>query len=192
MSICSCVAGFHYECNQPEELDGNLICCCVEASVLVTAAQRGGPTKAPEDMADPTSTGRKRAALLKPIEPGMICEWKNLGRAGGGIVPIVGCAGNPAKNIHHGPDKDTTNNADENLHRICAECHNRWHALNDPFYGSRVPAGTPFIPLTGVNNPHDPETEVDMLTLFNHEQWWSTKAIERPPYINLPKEDSNV
>lgn len=188
----TCLAEVHFECLKPEDLDGDLVCCCEESVVVVTGAQRGGPTKSPEEMADPKSTGRKRAALLKPIEPGMLCEWKLLARAGGGVIPIVGCGGNPAKNIHHGPDKDTTNNNDENLHRVCAECHNRWHALNDPFYGSRPPAGTPFVPLTGISHPHDPDTQTDMLAIFNHEQWWATKARDRTPYVNQPKEESNV
>jgi hypothetical protein len=194
MAIClTCLAEFHYECSNPEDYEGILVCCCKTVTLITEGgAPRGGPTKAPEEMADPTSTGRKRAAQLKPIEPGMVCEWKLLARAGGGVIPIIGCVGNPAKNIHHGPDKDTTNNADENLHRICSECHNRWHSLNDPFYGDRTPAGTPFVPLTGTNNPHDPETQADLAIVYDHELWWSTKAISRPPYVNIPKEDANV
>lgn len=193
MPIClTCIAECHFECVNPEDLEGQLVCCCTAVVLITEGAQRGGPTKAPEEMADPTSTGRKRAALLKPIEPGMVCEWKLLARAGGGVIPIVGCVGNPAKNIHHGPDKDTTNNNDENLHRICAECHNRWHSLNDPFYGSRPTAGTPYIPLTGTNHVHDASTQVDLMVAYDHEQWWVTKAKDREPYINSPKENSNV
>ena len=171
-------------------IENKLACCCKPLEIASEPAQRGGPMKSPEEMADPTSTGRKRAAILKPIESGMVCEWKLLARAGGGAIPIIGCVGNPAKHIHHGPDKDTTNNNDENLHRVCSECHNRWHSLNDPFYGKRPTAGTPFVPLNGINHPHDPDTIVELPVAYDHELWWGTKAKDRPPYFNLPKEDN--
>lgn len=91
---------------------------------------------------DPASTGRKLAARLFKIKPGMVCEWARQKNCGGGLHPIVGCMGNPASDIHHGPDKNTLNNAKvswalgdtENIHLICSFCHNRWHALNDPTY----------------------------------------------------------
>ncbi len=193
MLIClPCQAECHWECINPEDLEGVLACCCKPVEVLSAEnGPRGGPTKDPAEMLDPTSTGRKQAAKLKPIEGGMICEWKLLARAGGGVIPIVGCIGNLAKNIHHGPDKDTTNNGDENLHRVCSECHNRWHSLNDPFYGSRTPAGVPFIPLTGTNHQHDPNTLASIEVAYAHELWWSTKAKDRSPYVNLPKEEDN-
>jgi hypothetical protein len=95
---------------------------------------------------DPVSTGRKRAAQMYPIEPGMTCEWAGLAKAGGGVTPIVGCIGRPASDRHHGPDKNTMNNAQGNLHRICDFCHNTWHALNDPEYGERPEHTKPFIP----------------------------------------------
>ena len=95
---------------------------------------------------DPISTGRKRAAQMYPIAPGQVCEWANLKAAGGGVVPITGCVGRPASDRHHGPDKNTMNNAPGNLHRICDHCHNTWHALNDPHYGDRPDHTLPFIP----------------------------------------------
>jgi hypothetical protein len=98
------------------------------------------------DYKDPISTGRKRAAEMYPIIPGMVCEWAGLARAGGGVQPIVGCVGRPASDRHHGPDKNTMNNAETNLHRICDHCHNTWHALNDPAYGPRPEHTKPFIP----------------------------------------------
>jgi hypothetical protein len=98
------------------------------------------------DYKDPVSTGRKRAAEMYPISPGMVCEWAGLKNAGGGVVPIVGCLGRPASDRHHGPDKNTMNNAAGNLHRICDYCHNTWHALNDPHYGERPVHTMPFIP----------------------------------------------
>jgi hypothetical protein len=55
------------------------------------------------------------------------------------------------------------NNTDENLHRICGTCHNRWHAKNDPLYPkSRPTPGTPFIPLSGVVIPHDKYTRYEV------------------------------
>jgi len=95
---------------------------------------------------DPVSTGRKRAAEMYPINSGMACEWANLKKAGGGVVPIVGCIGRAATDRHHGPDKNTMNNAEGNVHRICAFCHNAWHGVNDPFYGPRPDHTLPFIP----------------------------------------------
>lgn len=111
---------------------------------------------------DPISTGRKRAAQMYPIEPGMVCEWANLKHAGGGVVPIVGCLGRPASDRHHGPDKNTMNNAPGNLHRICDYCHNTWHALNDPHYGPRPEQTLPFLPKGEVGVDwldHDSETK---------------------------------
>lgn len=115
-----------------------------------------------EQYKDPLSTGRKRAAQMYPIEAGMVCEWANLRNAGGGVVPIIGCLGRPASDRHHGPDKNTMNNAPGNLHRICDYCHNTWHAYNDPHYGDRPDHTLPFIPKgeLGVDwFDHDSETK---------------------------------
>jgi hypothetical protein len=108
---------------------------------------------------DPVSTGRKRAAEMYPINPGMVCEWAGLKFAGGGVVPIVGCIGRAATDRHHGPDKNTMNNAEGNVHRICAFCHNAWHGVNDPFYGERPDPTKPFIPAEGDVKEHDPLTK---------------------------------
>lgn len=99
-------------------------------------------TKDLGQLTDPQSTGRKRAKEMYPIPQGQMCEWAGLENAGGGVVPIVGCIGYPASEIHHGPDKNTLNNAKasrgigdlENIHWVCSMCHNEWHAKNDPFY----------------------------------------------------------
>jgi hypothetical protein len=123
-------------------------------------------TKDPSQYADPMSSGRKKAARVAPIKPGMICEWAWLAKAGGGVVPIIGCPGRPASDRHHGPDKNTLhNNVGVNLHRICDWCHNQWHAKNDPFYGERprnpdgsIDATKPFIPEGTEVLAHDPET----------------------------------
>lgn len=121
--------------------------------------------KSPDEYADPLSSGRKMAAKVAPIKPGMVCEWAWLAQAGGGVVPILGCPGRPASDRHHGPDKNTlNNNLGTNLHRICDWCHNQWHAKNDPGYGPRptkddgsVDASVPFAP-DGDYVEHDPVT----------------------------------
>lgn len=188
MSCSSCIIGFHPECETPA---GNMCCCTPTDTVVIeaTTSNRGGPTKAPEEMLDPTSTGRKQAVLVKPLEPGMICEWAQLKFAGGGVVPIIGCMGNEAKAVHHGPDKDTTNNdPDTNLHRICNSCHNRWHSLNDVYYGERPTAGTPFVPRMGTSHPHDKVTKAEPAEVYESELWWSSKKKDRSDYPNMPKE----
>lgn len=189
MPMCAyCSAGFHTICLGPVEIDGYLMCCCdPEGSPIATARKQ----KDAADMKDPLSTGRKRAAIAKPITEGMVCEWAELSKAGGGVIPIVGCAGNPARHIHHGPDKDTTNNSDENLHRVCTNCHNRWHTLNDKFYGTRPPAGTPFVPLDHNWIKHDNETKATTEQIFDHEKWWWDSKSRSTPHVNTP-EDSDI
>lgn len=110
--------------------------------------ERGGQVKDAEDVADITSTGRKRADKMFPIYEGMPCEWQGLLLAGGGVVPIVGCRSGLATNRHHGPNKSTLANWGGNLHRICVDCHNRWHARNDKFYAKERPAGSFYLPLS--------------------------------------------
>lgn len=118
------------------------------------------------DFADPTSSGRKLVAEMYVITPGMVCEWANKENAGGGVHPIIGCLGNPASELHHGPDKNTLNNAKrswgvgdtENIHIICSYCHNRWHAVNDPTYPpyDRIAdQALPWVP-EGVWGGHEP------------------------------------
>lgn len=173
MSCPPCAAEFHNECYFPE----NFLCCCDDSpDQLITIRQ--GPVKEAENMKDPISTGRKRAAIAKPIPPeGMVCEWAGLLYAGGGVEPIIGCNGNMATNIHHGPDKDVLNNdVDTNLHRICANCHNRWHTINDPRYGVRPTPGTPFVPLVPyLCKPHDTDTKATIEQIFENEINWANK-----------------
>ena len=177
MPCLPCAANIHWECLFPT---ADELCCCdsgLLASVTVESSQRGGPIKEAENMKDPISTGRKRAAIAKPIEEGMVCEWAGLKFAGGGVEPIIGCNGNIATNIHHGPDKDVLNNdVDTNLHRVCPNCHNRWHTLNDPYYGIRPTPGTPFLPLIPfICKPHDSDTKADLKEIFENEMYWSNK-----------------
>lgn len=83
---------------------------------------------------DQQSTGRKRAARAYPLHRDQPCEWRNKVGQGGGNFPIKGCDNGLQQSRHHGPDKNTLNNEDGNVHRICHTCHNRWHAANDPNY----------------------------------------------------------
>jgi hypothetical protein len=165
----SCRVGYHAECMEVwhyEDMD----CCCggeiaFDSAGNVRVEETTGDiidgkdvdggylgnahagTKSLGDYKDPVSTGRKLAAQAAPIDAGLVCEWAGLARAGGGVFPIVGCIGRAASDRHHGPDKNTMNNAvGTNLHRICDHCHNTWHALNDPAYGERPDQSKPFIP----------------------------------------------
>lgn len=123
-------------------------------------------------MADPESTGRKRAAKAIPDEQlsGMICEWALLKEAGGGQFPIRGCHGNKATDRHHGPDKNTLNNERRiNLHAICSFCHNEWHAKNDSTYeGVRPKDDTPWVPVGEykLHNPDGPKLTVKEAIAF--------------------------
>jgi len=131
-------------CNNPSAVEHKEVLALTED----IARSVGRPQKDASEMADARSSGRKRAAEIAVINPGDICEWALLKEAGGGIAPIMGCAGYPAQHRHHGPDKNTLNNELAiNLHRICTYCHNRWHAANDPYYsGERPKDDTPWLP----------------------------------------------
>lgn len=181
-----CRSGFHNECEKSWLVEFDDDCCCggdvvfdsagnvkVDAADYISSnindgkeidggylGDAHGGTKSLGDYKDAVSTGRKLAAQAAPIEPGLVCEWAGLASAGGGVVPIVGCIGRAASDRHHGPDKNTMNNAvGINLHRICDHCHNTWHALNDPFYGERPEHTKPFLPLESECLPHDAVTK---------------------------------
>jgi len=185
----ACRTGFHHECHIWWHWDSEECCCGGEVKFgptgevkvdaqgvsdsgedakevdtgYISDGYQGGKDLA--DYSDPISTGRKRAASMYPISAGMVCEWAGLKRAGGGVSPIVGCVGRPASDRHHGPDKNTMNNAPGNLHRICDHCHNTWHAINDPAYGERPVHTMPFIPRGEKGTDwfdHDPDTKATM------------------------------
>lgn len=195
-NVCwSCVVGLHEECLEPEllpessELEQWTTCCCASSSepdAKEFANGVGRPLLEPHEITDVTSTGRKRAAMLYPILEGMVCEWAGLRYAGGGVKPIIGCGGNvltadkgPSKgDRHHGPDKNVINNAPDNVHRICSKCHNRWHALNNEFYGPRPAADQPYLPVGEYQN-HDKETRATEEELEENEKWWATRKIDR-------------
>lgn len=194
MSCIPCTLNLHEECLElgpKDEETGRYNCCCwspgnVDSDgPLVSRVIEPGRRAEKEDseIRDPISTGRKRAAQLKPILDGMVCEWSGLLYAGGGARPIIGCKGTiltgtkgkgaATGNIHHGPDKSTLNNSDENLHRICGTCHNRWHALNDPFYPeARLDVGAPYLPLCEVIEAHDPNTMASEDQINFSNVWW--------------------
>ena len=179
-SCLACKADFHDECQEMWDctLEDDEYCCCDRIPEVAVAAAYTPPSididayfegytgsKPLTEYADPLSTGRKEAVKKFPIKAGMVCEWAWLQNAGGGIKPIIGCPGHPAEAVHHGPDKNTMCNIEGNVHRICAECHNRWHAANDEFYGERptlpdgkVDASVPFLPLSGNVLAHDDKT----------------------------------
>lgn len=179
--VCSyCPVGLHFTCltfNQADE------CCCPQTQTIESSGERQGRLKDAAHMRDPLSTGRKRAAQLFPLpgkdDPEEECEWAFLKYAGGGVKPIIGCGGNPMVARHHGPDKDIINNAVGNVHRICVHCHNRWHTLNDPFYGTRPQPGTPFVPLEGEVLAHDLDTLATDDERLANELYWHQNPAKR-------------
>lgn len=138
MVCVACGRGFHRECvkcksgacHNSEEKDAH--------GVLNGTTTQEEQTKPKEPkklrLIDPSSTGRKRAAKLYPIDSNAPCEWRNLRNCGGGRRPIIGCLDGFQKHRHHGPVKTTTRNELGNVHRICSACHVHWHELNDLIY----------------------------------------------------------
>lgn len=204
-----CIVGFHEECNKPAPLDsleGYYKCCCWGNSTEAEAVAGGfgvhkRTPKDAEEIRDQTSTGRKRAVAAMEDwgrgKDGVSCEWAFLRNAGGGAVPIVGCAGTTIRavkrtenlpqgesprHIHHGPDKSTLNNTELNLHAICASCHGRWHAMNDPYYAKDRPeGGQPFVPVGRENLPHDPESKASDIEMEFSDKFWSLTPAQRKP-----------
>jgi hypothetical protein len=147
--------------------------------------QMGRPFSKDTELLSPTESGRQRAIDIAPIPTGYMCEWSGLLYAGGGIEPIVGCIGNDASNRHHGPSKSTLDNAvGVNLHRICPTCHNRWHSLNDQYYGERPKDGSAYLPLEENGKPkeHDRYTEASPEDIVANDRWWKTTKPDRGSY----------
>ena len=111
---------------------------------------------------DQQSTGRKRAAVMYPLDYSAPCEWQGLRLAGGGQFPIVGCTKGLQQARHHGPDKNTLNNEEGNVHRICHFCHNRWHTLNDGEYTPGDPGAS-----------HDSTSKASLEEILESEVYWS-------------------
>lgn len=174
MPCPDCGRGFHntcysYDCSTCHGKEDQAV---KEARTKVTAATGGvgQPIKNPEDVTDPLSTGRKRAALLYPLFEDQPCEWRGKKNVGGG-TPIIGCITGLQEHRHHGPVKNTLRNEPGNVHRICTHCHNRWHAVNNPIYDEAK-----------YNTlPHNPEPASQAELEMNH-IYWSTKNVktERP------------
>lgn len=222
----ACAAGLYEECTNPEvvqDYTGEWIIPCavrfqfVEQEVAVKRkGEIGRPLSDPSAITDPLSTGRKRAKIAIPGQTGMVCQWAGLKWAGGGVQPIVGCAGNKLAEFkknedkpegidsrierHHGPNKAVLDNAvGVNLHGICSDCHHRWHELNDDAYeGTRPPAEFEWLPAEPYY-AHDPFTKADDEEREMSESWWAiNKAlrdkfpVEPPPADRLrePAEES--
>lgn len=163
MGCISCGRGFHSEC------EAGCSSCHpnIESEVrsIVTIGNgKGAPIKDPEDVGDPLSTGRKRAAKMYPIYKNQPCEWRGKKNCGGGVKPIVGCVNGFQHHRHHGPVKDPLRNEPGNVHRICHHCHNRWHAENDPEYDA----------MKYNTLPHNPEAATELELRANEMQWSKT------------------
>lgn len=164
MACIDCGAGFHFACKENP-------CCCSNAPAPVAEEINGEDNglqreelvtyKRDSALKDQQSTGRKRAARLYPLDREAPCEWQGLLFAGGGQYPIVGCPAGLQQARHHGPDKNTLNNEEGNVHRICHRCHNRWHTKNDPGYEWGNPG-----------KPHDAITKASVAELLDSEVYW--------------------
>lgn len=125
-----CGRGFHKECKRCRK--GKCHSKEIEPDTELESRK-----SSKENLRDPISTGRKRAAQLYPIDPVAACEWQRKRNCGGGRVPIIGCLEGLQKDRHHGPVKDTTRNERNNVHRLCYACHHHWHELNDLEYNTK-------------------------------------------------------
>lgn len=160
--VClSCAQGYYWECtrnppclSQSNRTDAHDTPVDGKRSTPSTGDRDGMKwAKADEDIKDLKSTGRKRAAVLYPLDRDASCEWRGLAFAGGGLMPIPGCVAGTQSHRHHGPILLTTANVEGNVHRICTSCHNRWHHLNDPFVLDYMG--------TVLWRPHDENTQLE-------------------------------
>src|SRR5437660_1251363 len=139
MACIGCGRGFHYECELLNENDDLNSCCCTKSDSptgqdIPAATSHAGDTvaisgaspssykgyKADDKIGE--SAGRKRAAVKFEVNPDEPCEWRLQANCGGGLHPIVGCLTGKQQNRHHGPDKKTSNNDENNVHIICSQC----------------------------------------------------------------------
>jgi hypothetical protein len=158
VSCVACGRGFHHECLNKK---GCKKCHPKsEEKVSVTVSTRKSKV---HGLKDEKSTGRKRAAKLYPIIEGEPCEWRGKKNCGGGRHPIIGCLSGFQVDRHHGPVKKTTRNEEGNVHRICKDCHNHWHELNDLIYDEAEYNSL----------PHDPVAATDMEIAQEFLKWQS-------------------
>jgi hypothetical protein len=141
MTCTSCRLGRTWECRHAGRCNDNSLVSNIPIdSDPSDISDSSGPVREIKTykndavLKDQQSTGRKRAAEMYPLDREADCEWKMQKNCGGGKRPIIGCADGKQEARHHGPDKNTLNNDQGNVHRICHKCHNRWHAKNDPDY----------------------------------------------------------
>lgn len=192
-----CNSGLHFQCATPKLEEQE--CCCDSPKPTLNLSRRtplaeenfmpeyneetGEPLKRgpgrPPNTEVSVKAGRMRALRIAEIPEGYVCEWADLEFAGGGVIPLIGCKGNLASDRHHGPDKSTENNSvGINLHRICDDCHNRWHVLNDPFYAERPKDNSTYLPTVDWM-PHDRRTRTTTSEQARAELWWSTPVGRR-------------
>lgn len=138
MTCLSCARGFYFECGHTPP---------VEPPETLIPQNDDKPKERFSKKGVSVSAGRKRAAELYPLDQTQPCEWRGLANCGGGKFPILGCQNGYQKARHHGPDKDTLNNEKGNVHRICARCHNTWHAKNDEHYDQQLFESLPHSPV---------------------------------------------
>lgn len=167
-----CRQGFNWECETGncDSTDNNVGTDSLISSDDSSESEESGTTRkvrTHDDAAlrDPQSTGRKRAAIEYPLFPEKDCEWKMKKDVGGGRKPIVGCVNGKQQARHHGPDKNTLNNDQGNVHRICHNCHNRWHTENDEGYDW----GT-------LQSEHDPKP-ASIEEIAANEMYWATRQV---------------
>lgn len=156
-------------------MSGEACCCNGEPSTPVAEEEfdedepriNSRTYKRDKTLKDQQSTGRKRAAVIYPLDREASCEWLGLKYAGGGNYPIIGCNSGLQQSRHHGPDKNTLNNDQGNVHRICHKCHNRWHTKNDPTYvADEIP------------NFHDASTKATIEEIAMSEVSWVTTKVK--------------
>lgn len=171
MGCINCKDNLHWEC---VNMTSASCCCNGETSAPVAEEEddftedRSRTYKRESALKDQQSTGRKRAARKYPLDADAPCEWLGLKFAGGGKYPIIGCHDGLQQARHHGPDKNTLNNDEGNVHRICTKDHNRWHARNDEEYEPGV-----------ISNFHDAVTKATIEEIAANEVYWLTKKVKR-------------
>lgn len=172
----ACGRGFVAECTRKKPCDVEAYLMYVKSGGILVLEESGSAEpvankkkgKTFEELSDPHSTGRKRAAILYPLDKEAACEWQGKKNCGGGRVPVTGCTHGKQVARHHGPVKNTTRNQTGNVHRICTRCHNHWHELNDLVYDEREYGMLPHDPI-----PATPEE------LVSDEMLWVTGAISK-------------
>lgn len=192
--VTGCVAcgrGFHRECGKcrggAKQCHANTTQekSTLHEEINESTSESPGPRKrksARENLKDPKSTGRKRAAELYPIEVNSPCEWRGLRNCGGGRRPIVGCFDGIQQHRHHGPVKETTRNEEGNVHRICTACHVHWHELNDLVYDERE-----YNLL-----PHAPTPATDMEIIQNTLDWKTGEIGKRFELASTKNREKNM